>query len=1056
MNFYNEDEKKDGAAGIPPFKKTATFGRTPLFSRAAGGIMDRLKNLSRKDMAFVGIGLSVLVMAPVAEYMMSKPSADNLLTPGFGSREGSAVPNGGVYEPGINALSQGSPDGSGEVITPLSSRDPASLILGSQPAQAAAPAPYTPPPTSYRDSMKDVARESFSAAAKSAGAPTPIPRMQAALRSFGSFFSGGEGTRTQGSIGGGKIIEDAKSASSKAAKRSMVGPVAMPGYKGVASNTPNSSSKGAFEKLRSAADKSAGNFNGGSAISSLDKAAADAPQIGSGSGGLGYGQDSAATTKPSNSNNKYEHNRSGESLEEMAAKHRMQKALEWEDFKKYEIPKQIINAIVEAVGGVMKDLVDDKLRTILKMYPPGSYCWQPAVCPDGNCADKVKEYKKTAPVDLCYDPGAQKFSWESAGKEKSTGGQVNCICGKGSEPIGKKYQPGGTPPPADQNNNNHNNPDNPQAGGGDGHTPAAGSPEAISQDTNKLFAKYDEVLGRVIDNVVFTEKALNDNKKPEEIEVQVKALEDVAKEAGGAASSVVQPTLAKLGSEAKTALSRYFNRTDAMEKKYRAAKAEHDTYVKAVAAIRADIKNHTLKMKDTAPTAKSGEPTAGRNSESEINTKPIEDIIAKYDQGITDNLGTARGQRDYHTYRFGVFSRQLDQVTGSIEGLVQAHNTALGAMNSALAAADTPASERLAKATGRPAVGGNAPAATGDKTIGAAVGTKVKEATGQALNDNAAPLQRAVAVRAVNWDLLWPQKEARKFDSTAAATDEKKLWSAYLEKVNARQEADIAPTGNFVANAARSAAIQGEVATVDFGNLQSIINSAVADMRIVQQTVLMSVNACYFASAGCSSAITPSGSADGNATVLTAQGLANGVYKDFHAADQKYSQLKPEQKAVISSAHDSLQSAADQVEEKQQALDKLVKSKAPADQIAKATGELAGASKEYTRVQAAYDASYDAARKTLTGAQKSALADYQTVLSCDDAVTGFVPHGSGMCSKSLSTRVGTIGSSADRDYGLIMNDDPASANAGARLANQKKTACTWASKCLKQLPAGCK
>jgi len=265
MKLYNEDEKRDGAPVVPsgasPFKKASAFGK-PMFSRTAGGIMERLKNLSRKDMAFVGIGLSVLVGAPVAEYMTSKPSSDNLLTPGFGSRDGAA--GGGVYEPGINALSQGSPDGSGEVITPLSSRDPSSLILGSQPAQPAAAPMTAPPSSSFRDSMKDAGRNAFSEVAKSAGAPTPIPRMQSALRNFGSFFSDGGGTRTTGSADG-KIIGDAKSASSKAASRGMVGPVATAGYRGVASNTPNGSSKGAFEKLRSQADKSAGNFNGASA-----------------------------------------------------------------------------------------------------------------------------------------------------------------------------------------------------------------------------------------------------------------------------------------------------------------------------------------------------------------------------------------------------------------------------------------------------------------------------------------------------------------------------------------------------------------------------------------------------------------------------------------------------------------------------------------------------------------------------------------------------------------------------------------------------------------------
>ncbi|PIU18194.1 MAG: hypothetical protein COT18_10930, partial [Elusimicrobia bacterium CG08_land_8_20_14_0_20_59_10] len=264
MNLYNNEEENGKgmpimAKGGTPFKKTSIFGKTPLFSRVSGGIMDRLKNLSRKDMAFVGIGLSVLVMAPVAEFVMSKPSSDNLLTPGFGSRDGSAL--NGVYEPGINALSQGSADGSGEVITPLSSRDPASLILGSQSAQPPAPPPSTDN-FGMRDSVKDAGRAAFSAATKSAGAPTPIPRMQAALRGASAVFGGGGGTRTGGGHSADSKITDAsKSASSKSASRTMVGPVAGAGYKGV-SSSPNSVSKSALEKLRAQAGKSAGNFSG--------------------------------------------------------------------------------------------------------------------------------------------------------------------------------------------------------------------------------------------------------------------------------------------------------------------------------------------------------------------------------------------------------------------------------------------------------------------------------------------------------------------------------------------------------------------------------------------------------------------------------------------------------------------------------------------------------------------------------------------------------------------------------------------------------------------------
>jgi hypothetical protein len=397
MNFYNEDEKKAGIPVIPgaasPFRKTSAFGKAPMFSRAAGSFVDRLKNLSRRDMAFVAIGLSVLVMAPVAEYMISQPSQDNVLKGNdFAQRHGDAGP----FEPGINGLSQGSADGSGEVITPLTSRDPASLILGSQSSQPVLPPAVTAPPSSsWRDAVTDSGRAAFTAAAKSVGAPTVIPRMSASLRGFTSF--GGDGSsRTSGSLSGGKIIDDAKSASSKAAKRSMIGPVAMAGYKGVATGNPNSSSKGAFEKLRGAADKSASNFSGGSAMNSLDKAAADAVQIGAGAGGAGGLGEGEKTKGGGNYDNKYKHERSGESLAEAAAKARQQKALEWEFFKKYEIKKTIVNAVVNAFATTLGEFISGNMKSALGMSGGGSPAY---VCLGPASGKKIEDCHNPAPFN---------------------------------------------------------------------------------------------------------------------------------------------------------------------------------------------------------------------------------------------------------------------------------------------------------------------------------------------------------------------------------------------------------------------------------------------------------------------------------------------------------------------------------------------------------------------------------------------------------------------------------------------------------------------------------
>jgi hypothetical protein len=487
MNFYNNDEKDGGAPVIPgaasPFRKKSAFGKAPIFSRAAGSIMDRFKNLSRKDMAFVGIGLSVLVMAPVAEYMMSKPAESTLLSGGFGDRRGDPS---SLHELGYGALSAGSADGSGEVITPLSARDPASLILGSQPATPVMPpAAAAPPSSSWRDAVKDAGREAFTAASKSAGAPTVIPKMQSAFRSL---FSGGS-SGTTGSRGGANsaIIADAKSASSKAAKRSMVGPVAMAGYKGVASSTPNSSSKGAFEKLRAQADKSAGNFSGGSAMNSLDKAAADAVQLGAGSGGSGGLGDGDSTKKNSpNSVKGYDRNiNPKESLAEMAAKQRMQKALEWEFFKKYEIPKQIINAVVGEVSKWLGGQVASALKG------PGPAPGAPTYCfPYENGSSGACRATPLYNIALCD-------------KEKGMNCDLSKCCRVGKEGTGTT-PPGGNPPPAggDGNPPPAGGDGTPPPAGGDGHAnPGDGTAGASNPAVNAVFGEYDTTLKAMLQEI---------------------------------------------------------------------------------------------------------------------------------------------------------------------------------------------------------------------------------------------------------------------------------------------------------------------------------------------------------------------------------------------------------------------------------------------------------------------------------------------------------------------------------------------------------------------------
>jgi len=449
MNLSNGNDKKSKTSGV-----ASLFGRGSAskigksqFSRSMGGIMERLKGLSRRDLALVGVGLSVLVAAPVAEYMMSKPAdSANMLTSGFSSRD-SQSGSASLYEPGINALSQGSADGAGEVITPLSARDPSSLILGAQSDQppmidytpmgggegaggdsSSSSSSSSPDMDDMRDSVRDAARNGASEAVKSAGAPTVIPRMAAGFRGLGSIASAG-GTSSSGDS---KRKLSAPIKSNVSAKQStMVNPVASAGYKGVAS-TPKSGNKSGIEKLRAQGDAQGGYFSGANAIKSLDNAngvkisdiPGDGPGSGFGGGSMGGGE---GYKGPSNGGPHDSHKHSGkcETLACKAAEARQKKAIEWELYWQYlpqEIAKECIKAGVSALTGFIGDAAKKGTALLFNEDVDGItkyYCLAPIDTNKKNKAGTTSCVRGN--IEIIASSKKQKTidSWKD-----------NCICGK--------------------------------------------------------------------------------------------------------------------------------------------------------------------------------------------------------------------------------------------------------------------------------------------------------------------------------------------------------------------------------------------------------------------------------------------------------------------------------------------------------------------------------------------------------------------------------------------------------------------------------------------------
>ncbi|MFA6435143.1 MAG: hypothetical protein WCW52_10645 [Elusimicrobiales bacterium] len=782
MDQYNEDKKRDegnpviGKPGAS-FRKSSVFGKTSSFPKTSGGIMQRLKNLSKKDIAFVLAGIAVLIMVPVAEYLMSKPGGAGQLTPGFGQRsEGS----GSVYEPGINSLSQGSPDGSGEVITPLSSRDPASLIIGAQQPQPLTPPPASlPPKTDFRDAMKESARAAMSAASRSAGAPTVIPKMQSALRGMGSFFSGGEGTRTTASLSGNKILADARNASGKAASRSMVGPVATAGYKGVASNVPNSSSRDAYEKLRGQAGKAAGNFNGESAIRSLDKAAADSLDLGRGAGGAGGGSEGEKYKSPSGSSIHNSHNNSGESLEQMAAKMRMQKALDWEFFKKYEIPKQIINAALSGFTGVLTDFVKGTMEDLLGLTPASKKCWVPMVCPDSLCReyiDEARAHGATGEAIKKYvcEIGSAVPVTTKVGKESSSSTKEICMCGTGADPT---------------------------YGGGSGGTVVPVSSSTVSgvRANTGYLSDYDAIL---LQMVLDTDEA---GRVPDKAEENARKVAGGFKELGRNVNGPVKNVLANSRKEAGTELAGWSDKINAAQAKFDGVKPGYDKFVSQIAVLEQDLAVGKVRMR-RSKTAKGAEGVLT----TEMKTSMLASIKTWNNFGVGHYVNASGElERQHRLYR--EYSSQLPLVDKGLESILAVQ----ASVDKTAASIDSDGGsgiEKLKKMTGRTDddFQQNSETETADapnSDSGNALGVDARDAVGEA---NAAPLKTtAEQLRGLDWNILWEREHS--FNDYTAVREETSAWKEWEGAVKDGKPGKEAVPDSFLSNEMRSNEITAAV-----------------------------------------------------------------------------------------------------------------------------------------------------------------------------------------------------------------------------------------------------
>jgi len=317
------------------------------------GLLGRLAKISRKDMAFMASAAGLVVALPIATHFMMTPAENNTLKPGFSTRD-SVAGSGEVFEPGVGGFAPGSGSGSsGEIITPLTARDPASLILGPDGNQPAAQPVTTPPPdNSFRDTIANSAGAGMRGAVSNAS-PMPLQRLQGALRGLGAV--GGERSASGGTLPGYNILSTAKSAPSSSANKQMVSPVPVKGYAGAASR-PRGGSSAAYDSLRTKSAGAADAMSGQGAIQALDKAASESVLAGAGSSDAGSGSKGAEYKAPGQSqkgSGSYSPGRESleETLRRQRATHELDKKLANEDFYKYELPQSIMKGLVENIVG---------------------------------------------------------------------------------------------------------------------------------------------------------------------------------------------------------------------------------------------------------------------------------------------------------------------------------------------------------------------------------------------------------------------------------------------------------------------------------------------------------------------------------------------------------------------------------------------------------------------------------------------------------------------------------------------------------------------------------
>jgi hypothetical protein len=390
---------KDKVTGLPMF-------RAPGFA-GSGTIISRVKNLKTKDLAFITAGLAVLVMAPLAEYMISSPDDQSgVLREGFDQKGGLFPDGSSPYENGVAGIAPGGLMGQdSDVITPLNVRDPSSLIMspGGKRTPPAAPtaSPALPkkPKSGWKDAIAAAKRGATKAVKKAGGLPRPNAKLKGALKDWRSTVSGA-------SRGGGPTAR-LTAPSSKGlfsgprVANSLTRAQGLPGLNGGRRSTTGGGSRP--DLYGGGRYGGAGTSGTGVAANTFGPGGVNGNGFGPGSGGPGSQKSGkgpgASSTKDSRS--------LGESLAFLRAKKEMDKAidLKWKKKEYNELGRKKMlekTAVQTAQQAFMKVL--EKLLEKPEAAKAGSPSGSPSGTPPGGKPDQ-KRTDTRAPSTSPRPPG---------------------------------------------------------------------------------------------------------------------------------------------------------------------------------------------------------------------------------------------------------------------------------------------------------------------------------------------------------------------------------------------------------------------------------------------------------------------------------------------------------------------------------------------------------------------------------------------------------------------------------------------------------------------------